>query len=282
MTLRSYAKINLGLRVLNRREDGYHNIETVFHRINLYDEISFELSRKITLITDKSGIPADHHNLCVKAALALQRQFAPESGAEIRLNKKIPVGAGLGGGSSNAATTLLALNNLWNLQLSDNNLEELALQIGSDVPFFLRTGSAYAKGRGEILEYFHLDIPYWIVLVYPSVHISTAWAYANLVKRNHENQPTLKEIIFQHLDDTEMLANHLKNDFEPLALSKYPILARMREILKTAGANYVQMSGSGSSMFAFFSDEQAAKDIVKKMENQYPVFLTSPNFQPEE
>src|SRR5437867_6634005 len=180
LDIRAYAKINLGLRILRKREDGYHEIETVFHRVNIFDEIRLSPSTGISLTCNDPDIPVNDDNLCMRAASALRDKYAVGKGVHIELKKTIPAGAGLGGGSSDAASTLLGLNQLWKLHLDRENLEPLALRIGSDIPYFLHEGSAYATGRGEKLEDIGIDIPCWIVLVYPKIQISTAWAYQNV------------------------------------------------------------------------------------------------------
>ena len=177
LIIRAYAKINLGLRILRKRADGYHDIETIFYRIQPYDEIVLELSHGISLVCNNSELPTDEGNLCVRAAGMLQQHYDIIERVHISLKKSIPVGAGLGGGSSDAASVLTGLVELWKLPASENDLRSFAVQLGSDVPYFLEPGTAYGTGRGEKLDYFDFDFPYWIVLVYPNIHISTAWAY---------------------------------------------------------------------------------------------------------
>ncbi|MBI4811284.1 MAG: 4-(cytidine 5'-diphospho)-2-C-methyl-D-erythritol kinase [Ignavibacteriales bacterium] len=180
MTLKAYAKINLGLRILRKRDDGYHDIDTVFHRVDLYDEIYLEPSSTIKVFSNESNLPTDEGNLCIRAAQLLREYSGIEKGVNISLTKNIPIGAGLGGGSSDAAATLIGLTKFWEVDVSQIDLYKLALQLGSDVPYFLKFGTAHATGRGEILDYFDINIPHWIVIVYPNIHISTAWAYQEI------------------------------------------------------------------------------------------------------
>ena len=254
MTARAYAKINLGLRITGKRDDGYHNIETVFHRINVFDEITLEQADSIIMECRQTNVPDDETNLCVRAAMLLQKRHNIRDGIRIILKKHIPVGAGLGGGSSDAASTLLALTTFWNKPTSEYDLQSLAFQLGSDVPFFLKDGSAYATGRGEILEYFDLDMPYWIVVVYPNLHISTAWAY----QESHAQHPTssisLKTIIQENLNQPHVLMNLVQNNFEPLVLRTHEVVARVRQALYIAGAEFAQMSGSGSAVYGLFNN----------------------------
>jgi 4-diphosphocytidyl-2-C-methyl-D-erythritol kinase len=181
MTYKSYAKINLGLEVLYKRTDGYHEINTLFHQICLADIIDIEPhnSIKINCIPDL-GIQQEQ-NLAFKACKLLQNNYDCKlKGAEIKIKKNIPTGAGLGGGSSNASTVLKGLNSMWNLNLSDTTLLDLAKELGSDVPFFIKGGTAIGKGRGEVLEFVDFKLPYHILLIFPEVKISTKVAYEKL------------------------------------------------------------------------------------------------------
>jgi 4-diphosphocytidyl-2-C-methyl-D-erythritol kinase len=278
--VKAYAKINLGLRILKKRPDGYHDIETVFHRVNIFDELSFEDADSISLAGSDALLPSDDTNLCIRAAKLLQQHCNCRRGARIILDKKIPVGAGLGGGSSDAAATLRALGQLWNLEISENKLIELALQLGSDVPYFLHSGAAYAKGRGEILEYFPLILPYWIVVVYPNIHISTAWAYAQVQPDEGAGAFTLKDIVQQYWGDEEALSKYLNNDFETVIKAHHPQIAEILDALKGSGAGLAQLSGSGSSVYGLFSREADVERFICKLGNAYKTFITPPRFEP--
>ena len=174
----SYAKINLGLMLLSKRADGYHDIATLFQMIDLHDTLHFEKSDHLCSI-EVSGIqvPADQSNLIHKTMMLMQQQFSIKGGIHVHIEKQIPVGGGLGGGSSNAAMTLLAVNQLYQLSLKEKILHELGMQIGSDVPFFLKGKTALGLGRGEQLEPLEIPSDYWLVLLFPDISISTAWAY---------------------------------------------------------------------------------------------------------
>lgn len=283
ISVKAYAKINIGLRILNKREDGYHNIETIFHRVNPFDEIIFEPSNKLTLSCTDPGLPTDENNLCIKAAKLLLTRTKNNYGARISLYKKIPIGGGLGGGSSDAASTLIVLNKLWNLNIDKRTLTSLALQLGSDVPYFLNEGTAYAAGRGEILEYFQLPLPYWIVVIYPDILISTGEAYKlfeNTPKHKEDNQNKkilpLKEIVLKHLKNPEELTKKIHNDFEPIILHNNEIIRFCKISLYAAGAKFAQMSGSGSSLYGFFTDQVKAFNAVELFSRQFKVFITPP------
>jgi 4-diphosphocytidyl-2-C-methyl-D-erythritol kinase len=287
ITLKAYAKINLGLRILRKREDGYHEIETVFARVNPFDEINLELDSKISMTSNEINLPIDGANLCIRAANLLQQQSGITKGAKISLIKNIPIGAGLGGGSSDAASTLIGLVKLWDLKISEEKLCSIALELGSDVPYFLKTGTAFATGRGEILEYFNFDLPYWIVLLYPNIHISTAWAYQSLndAHSHYISHPTshitLKDFLIKNIHNPHELNQHLLNDFEPVVLHQHKQIGFAKLMLYSEGACFAQMSGSGSSVFGFFKDEHKAVSAAEKLQNRYKVFITPPNFHPE-
>ena len=286
-TLRTYAKINLGLRILQQRSDGFHNIETIFHRVHPFDDLTLEHSPAILLKSDVPYLPVDERNLCVRAAQLLQKHAGVRDGVSISLQKNIPVGAGLGGGSSDAAATLLGLTKLWNLTLTQNELLDIALRIGSDVPYFLQSGSAYATGRGEILEYFDFTLPYWIVVAYPDVHVSTAWAYRSLHDPTLKHKPdftpeiqatSLKQILLENINAPEKLNVLLHNDFEPVVLHKYESIAFTKVSMYAAGAVFAQMSGSGSAVYGLFADEATATAAMQKLGTRCKVFLTPTNF----
>ncbi|MEK7263343.1 MAG: 4-(cytidine 5'-diphospho)-2-C-methyl-D-erythritol kinase [Bacteroidota bacterium] len=280
MLVRAYAKINLGLRVVRKRADEFHDIETVFHRINLFDEIELTPHTKgISLRSSNTQLPRDSSNLCVQAALLFQKETNTHKGVDILLQKNIPVGAGLGGGSSDAAAVLFALSELWNTPVPFTTLRELALQLGSDVPYFLLDGTAYATGRGEMLEYFPFEIPYWIATVFPNEQIFTKWAYHN-VTPDDSRKKTLKEILRAGIHHCEYLREYLRNDFEQPVFAAYPNVRNVVNRFLDAGAQYVSLSGSGSSLFGFFENENEALEFQEEIEQQlhYSVFITEPNF----
>lgn len=276
----AYAKINLGLRILSRRADGYHNIETVFHRIDLYDEIEFLPSPTIHVESSAREVPGDVSNLCHRAASLLQETLTPDGGVHIRLLKRIPTGAGLGGGSSDAATVLLKLPLFWKRTIDAETLHTFALRLGADVAFFLGTGSALGRGRGEQLEFFPLDIPYWILLCNPRIHISTAWAYrkVNVVPRTQLRD--LRDILREGVRTPEVLLHELINDFEAAVFPLYPVLRQIKEEMLHSGAVYASMSGSGSSMYGFFRHEAEARAVADTFTARgYLTCVTAPHFQ---
>jgi 4-diphosphocytidyl-2-C-methyl-D-erythritol kinase len=278
---RAYAKINLGLRIIRRREDGYHEIETVFHPINLFDTIELDAEgNEILIESSDPQLSTGRSNLCWKAADALRREGSAARGVKIRIDKRIPVGAGLGGGSSDAALVLRELPNLWSLRISNERLHEIAASLGSDVPYFLRPGDAFATGRGEVLDYFELSLPYWIVIIYPGIRVATRWAYEHVTRIEQIERKDFKRLLLENLDRPTEWRNKLKNDFEELIFQTHETVKQMKDMLYNAGADFALMSGSGSAVFGLFRSEQSARAIVETARNKYQTFLTEPNFRP--
>jgi 4-diphosphocytidyl-2-C-methyl-D-erythritol kinase len=283
MLVHAYAKINIGLRILGKRTDGYHSLETVFHQIDNADAIEIIVlpEDEIRIHSDNNDAPADTSNLCWRAARMLKDITGMRAGVELSLQKRIPIGAGLGGGSADAAAVLLSLRSLWKLDLSDSELAALGSQLGSDVPFFIRGGTAFASGRGEILQPVTLNIPYWIVVATPPIAVSTAWAYKNISLNRSVLSGHLKSLVHTSLANPEILRRDLVNDFEPLVFSEYPVVAALKAVMLERGTAFALMSGSGSSVFAFVEQEALARSMAKEFSNENFVSLTPPGFSPE-
>ena len=279
--LPSFAKINLSLRVLGKRPDGYHEINTTLQTISLHDDLLFErnVSGEISLACDNPEIPLGADNLVVRAALSLKDHYSADAGVDIRLHKRIPAKAGLGGGSSNAAVTLLALNALWQINASALDLSAIAADLGADVPFFLHGGSAKGTGSGTTLmplpdaEVMHL------IVVHPRVSVSTAEAYEAL------NSPALtsnnpipilagspNEGQFSKLNPRSV--PELENDFESVIFDMEPEIKRAKSALITAGAQSALLAGSGSSVFGIFANRETQQRAVKeiKLEPDWRIF----------
>ncbi|MDE3059101.1 MAG: 4-(cytidine 5'-diphospho)-2-C-methyl-D-erythritol kinase [Bacteroidota bacterium] len=278
MKIRAYAKINLGLHIIGKRADGFHNIETIFHRINLFDELTVLPSHSISLSSTEVNLPNDSGNLCWKAAELLRNELGTANGISIHIMKSIPIGAGLGGGSSDAAAVLRSLPKLWNVSVPPHTLELLALQLGSDVPFFLRDASAYATGRGEVLQYRALKIPYWIVVVTPNISINTAWAYNELSKKNLYVEK--KTPVFQQFENNAVDFTALENDFEKVVFPAHSEIGEVKTTLQEHGAIVALMSGSGSSVFGLFEQEADARRAAATFKGEYCVSMTEPSFIP--
>jgi len=265
LILDSPAKVNLRLEILGKREDGYHEIRTIFQKISLCDTLHFSLIRKrgIYISTDNPSLPAGEKNLAYRAAEMLFDRSDYKGGISIEIQKRIPLGAGLGGGSSNAATTLKALNLLLKTGLSRKELMEIGLQIGADVPFFLMKGAAIGTGIGENLE--KVEIPHlWFLLINPKFEVSTRWAYQNFVltkKRFHYN-------IHKLLESPSKISRILRNDLEEVVATAYPQINKMKEVLSSVGAEGVLMTGSGPTVFGVFPNGKRALEAFRKMKNE--------------
>lgn len=245
------CKINLGLRVTRKRADGYHDLETVFYPVMLKDALEIIRGTGEGVAFSSSGLPISGHsedNLCVKAWTLLKNDFPTLPPIAMHLHKAIPMGAGLGGGSSDGAFALKMLNKLFQLNISQARLEQYALQLGSDCPFFIRNKPCLATGRGEMMQEIEIDLSaYRIALVNPSIHVSTADAFRGVVP----TQPIvpLSEIITK---DPSSWKELLHNDFEPSVFSKFPQIAAIKTRLYEHGAVYTSMTGSGSTVYGLF------------------------------
>lgn len=260
MKILSPAKINLGLQVLNKRKDGYHNINTVFYPVNIFDELEFSPSEQISVTTVGMNLPMEE-NIVYQAAFKLRKKIGIQMGADIKLTKRLPSGAGLGAGSANAAITLLALKSMWKSDISNTELLIIAQSLGADVPFFLRKGAAVGASRGEKLNYIGWQAKHKIAIVSPDIHISTPEAYRALGRTDKSPSPIDFPKILYRSDENPSLLNMLTNDFEAYAFSAYPEIKAIKKKLYSEGAVFSMMSGSGSSIFAFFEKEKDLKGL---------------------
>ena len=259
LVLNSYAKINLGLLLFRKRADGYHDIATVFQQIGLYDEITFrKTSSSLTISSTESALPLDNTNLVHRSFDLIRKLCGIREGLKVHIRKNIPIGGGMGGGSSNAASTLLAVNRIWELHLSSDELQGMAIEIGSDVPFFLLGGTALGRGRGEILTPIHWSADYWIVTVNPGISVSTSWAYgqAKIALTKEEKFTKFRSIFKRYIPHT--LCSMLINELEGVVFQRHPVLREMKERLYKKDAFYASMSGSGSTLFGLFHHHDQA------------------------
>jgi len=261
------AKINLGLHIHKKREDGFHELETILQMVNWFDELQLEgTSEKVELFCDNPKIPNDETNLVVKAARLLQKHFPGRcAGVNIKLKKSIPSGAGLGGGSGNAAGVLLALNHLWDLKISRENLIAISAELGSDVPFFLMSPCAIGTGRGEILEPIKNPIKLYILMIYPNVPLSTPWVYGNLKLKltKHKNNISILANFLMRSEFAQLGAA-LYNDLEPVVFKRYPEILEIKNELLRSGAGGALLSGSGSTVFGIFNNPNLAKKALAR------------------
>ena len=261
------AKINLGLHIHKKREDGFHELETLFQMVAWFDEMEMEgAPEKVELFCDAPGIPNDESNLVIKAARLLQNNFPGKcDGVKIKLQKNIPSGAGLGGGSGNAAGALLALNILWNLKIPRDDLISMASELGSDVPFFLMSPCAIGTGKGEILQPVENPISFYILMIYPGFPISTPWVYGNLklkLTKSENNISILKNFLMR--SEFAQLGAALYNDLESVVFKRYPEILRIKNELLSSGAGGSLLSGSGSTVFGIFENPEIAKKALAR------------------
>jgi len=259
----SPAKINILLKVLGKRADGYHELYTLMEPISLFDKISIEANEgdSISIECAHSEVPSDNSNLAGRAAELFLEKTGLTKALTIKIDKSIPVGAGLGGGSSNAASVLMALNEMLNTGLPDDELKKMGAEIGSDVPFFILKGPAVATGRGEVLRRVSLPGLFYI-LINPGFSVSTKWVYGNLDLTNNPENNILSysDRLFESLT---AIVDNLTNDLEAVTLTKFPEISGLKRLLMNSGATGALMSGSGPTVFGLFTEEKRAIEAFK-------------------
>ena len=271
--IKSSSKINLGLRVLNLRNDNYHNINSLFIEVDLQDIITFIPSSSFSLSCSNNNVSTNRDNTIVKAYELLDKKFNFKNHYKVLLEKHVPIGGGMGGGSSNAAFTLKALNNLYNLKLTQHELCEMSLNIGSDVPFFIDGGIKFISGRGEIIA--KHDAPLinelYILLIFPDFSVSTSWAYKKIKKKLQHKEYSTK---FPALD-SKVNWKLFENDFEDIVGSAYPEIFEIKKFMYNNGALYSGLSGSGSTMFGIYNNKQFILETQNKLKH-YNTLIVSP------
>ena len=271
---KSYSKINLGLKVLNERKDGFHNIESIFVELDFHDLITFKPSNYFQLTCNNDSVPIDMQNTISQSYQFLKNRYNFNNHFHVYLDKKIPMQSGLGGGSSNAACTLNALNTILDLKISKSKLHQYALEIGSDVPFFIEGGVKFVKGRGEKLETVQnsskLQSLYFLIVI-PKFSISTKWAYEKLKKALKSNS---KQYKFPTLDQ-RLNWSLFKNDFEVVVKAAYPEIMNIKEIMYNNGALYSGLSGTGSTVFGIYNEEKFIMQSQNKL-SHYKTHRASP------
>jgi len=274
--VRTCAKVNFCLRVLGRRADGYHSVETVLQTVGLWDRVDLAVTadKAITIQVTSSDAPADESNLCWRAAALMAEQIRAEQGVAITLDKSIPVSAGFGGGSSDAAATLMGLARLWNANLSQEQLEAMAAQLGADAPFLIRGGCRLARGKGEKLENLP-EIPAWLVIVIPERRVSTAQAYAALARgatrgrRRELSRPIKLTVEALRQGTLQSLAATLHNDFEAAPMGGIEDALKAKAALLEAGCLGASLSGSGSGAFGISPDRESADRIAVQVRRSW-------------
>lgn len=272
--LKSRAKINLTLDVVAKREDGYHDLEMIMQTVSLYDSIFIKKAENdgIVVKTNLYYLPTDERNITYKAAKLIKEEFDIQQGVYIELTKRIPVAAGLAGGSGNCAAVIKGMNKLFDLNLSMERMMELGARLGSDVPYCLMEGTALAQGRGEILTALSPCPHFYVLLAKPDISVSTAQVYKNLKLEEVKSHPNTKAVLKAIEDgDAEGISLGLCNVLETVTIPCKPIVGNIKEFIQNQGAFGVLMSGSGPTVFAMFHKKETAKDAAYKVKEKFGI-----------
>jgi 4-diphosphocytidyl-2-C-methyl-D-erythritol kinase len=256
IVVKSPAKINIGLNIINKKNDGFHDLETIFYPINLFDQIRFTKSDEFSFDSNDANLNNEKTNLIIKAKESLETHFSIQLPVKVFLDKHIPIGAGLGGGSSNAASTLLAITKLFNLEIDSETIGRLALNLGSDVPFFTNPVPSFAESRGEILYSINLKLEKYILIVNPGIHVATKWAFG-LIKPNQPEE-SLKAFIDKNEISIDEVMKIASNDFEKIVFEHFPEIKEIKEKMIHFGSQHCMMTGTGSTVWAMFDEPEAA------------------------
>lgn len=281
ISLKALAKINLGLDVVRRREDGYHEVRMIMQTIQLYDRLDIKRTQEpgIQIQTNLSFLPVNENNLIYKAAKLLMDEFSITDGVSVKLDKRIPVAAGMAGGSTDAAAMLIGVNRLFSLGLTKRQLMERGVQIGADVPYCIMRGTALAEGIGEALSPLTPMVKCPVLIAKPSISVSTKFVYQNLKLDDTTIHPDIDRLIddikAKNLHD---IAAHMGNVLETVTIPNYPVIDEIKKHMLSNGAVGAMMSGSGPTVFGLFDDEDTAKKAYKAMRSSHlarQVYLTS-------
>lgn len=268
MELKALGKINLGLDVLGRRENGYHDVRMVMQTLYLYDQITIEKTEKpgIELSTNLFYLPVNENNLAYRAADLLMQEFGVEEGVKITLEKHIPVAAGMAGGSSNAAAVLYGINRMFSMGLSQEELMERGVKLGADVPYCIMRGTVLAEGIGEILTPLPAMPRCTVLVAKPPISVSTKLVYEKLDAHEIENHPDIDGVL-EGLErqDLKKIASSMGNVLERVTVEEYPVIEEIKEMMKENGALNAMMSGSGPTVFGLYSDKRMAKEAAQKI-----------------
>lgn len=282
MRLRAYAKINLGLDVLRKREDGYHEVRMIMQTIKMYDILDMEKTKEpgIQLTTNLSFIPTNENNLVYKAAKILMEAFQIQEGVKIHLKKTIPVAAGMAGGSSDAAATLVGMNQLFDLKLTKQQLMEYGVRLGADIPYCVMRGTALSEGIGEVLTPLDPMPDCYILIGKPGVSVSTKFVYTNLKANDLEKHPDIDGML-QALKENNLygITDRMENVLETVTIPAYPIIEEIKTHMKEHGAVNALMSGSGPTVFGVFDDKEKAEQAYWALRESgltKQTFLTQP------
>ncbi|MEA1940544.1 MAG: 4-(cytidine 5'-diphospho)-2-C-methyl-D-erythritol kinase, partial [Candidatus Caldatribacteriota bacterium] len=271
--INSYSKINLILQVLDKREDGYHNIESIMQSVNLADEVIIrERKEGIRIDCDHHNVPTNLESLAYRTAKDILDKCGTKKGINIKINKNIPLGSGMAGGSTNSAAILAGINKIYNFGLDDEGLRKMGSKLGMDIPFFIQNGTALAYHKGEKVTHFSsIEPPLWLVIINPEFEISTKWAYQNLdLKKDEYNRNNTTDMISSlKTGRPEDIAKYLYNSFEKSIIKNYPEIGKIKERLIREGALGALMSGSGPTVFGIAKNQKEAFKIYKKVKPEY-------------
>ena len=270
ITVEAMAKINLGLDVLRRRADGYHEVKMVMQTVKLYDTLvlSAKAEPGITIRVDHKELPTDGNNLIARAAGILYEEYSIPEGVEISLTKRIPIAAGMAGGSTDAAATLVGMNRLFHLGCSEERLKELGVTIGADVPYCIRGGTMLSEGIGERLTALPAVPEAFLVIAKPEINVSTKYVYENLHANRLTSHPDIDGMVRAiRQKDLAGIAEKMENVLETVTQKEYPIISRLKELLKEEGALNALMSGSGPTVFGIFSEKEKAEAAWERVKN---------------
>ena len=281
ISLKALAKINLGLDVVRRREDGYHEVRMIMQTIHLYDRLDIKRTKEsgIQIQTNLSFLPVNENNLIYKAAKLLMDEFSITDGVSVKLDKRIPVAAGMAGGSTDAAAMLFGMNRLFSLGLTKRQLMERGVQIGADVPYCIMRGTALAEGIGEELSPLAPMVKCPVLIAKPSISVSTKFVYQNLKLDDATIHPDI-DLLIEDIKAKKLydIAAHMGNVLETVTIPNYPVIDEIKKHMLSHGAVGAMMSGSGPTVFGLFDDEDTAKKAYKAMRSSHlarQVYLTS-------
>ncbi|MBT4783717.1 MAG: 4-(cytidine 5'-diphospho)-2-C-methyl-D-erythritol kinase [Candidatus Marinimicrobia bacterium] len=271
----SYSKVNIGLKVLSQRDDGYHNIYTIFQELNFGDSIDIEKrDHGFKIIANVDWVPTNKSNICYKAYTEIKKEFSEVKGIHIKIDKKIPIGSGLGGGSANAAALLKGIKNIYKLEVTESKLEEIGGEVGADVPFFIRGKTQLGEGIGDKLTQLPKAIIGTYLLVIPKISIRTEWAYSVIKNRLNNQNKNAKFSSFINEDYSSLQI--FENDFEQIVIPAYPEIGAIKSKLLNLGARFASLSGSGSTVYGVYDDEASAKEAELLFHTSHQTILANP------
>jgi len=271
----SFSKVNIGLKVLSQRDDGYHNIYTIFQELNVGDSIDIEKrDHGFKIITNVDWIPTNKSNICYKAYTEIKKEFSEVKGLHIKIDKKIPIGSGLGGGSANAAALLKGIKKIYKLEVTESKLEEIGGEVGADVPFFIRGKTQLGEGIGDKLTQLPKAIIGTYLLVIPKISIRTEWAYSVIKNRLNNQNKNAKFSSFINEDYSSLQI--FENDFEQIVIPAYPEIGAIKSKLLNLGARFASLSGSGSTVYGIYDDEASAKEAELLFHTSHQTILANP------